>query len=253
MRTKKFSVPLACEMLERYLMIRQLYPQWFKNLDYKEPDLQALIDSGYIVPLPERHDGKLVIFSNAEKFDPYKFTAAHMVKIHSLVTETLMDDELNQVNGYVYVNDVAGFQMGHISLWSLKDIRNIVRCIQNSSPMRHKENHLLNVTGGLAKMVEFSISVMTDKLRKRTFVDKSLQDLHDKIDPKILPREYGGVMPMAEMIDKFKLKLKENRDRLLALDEMHIEIDENNCQLITEMNEELGMGIEGSFKKLQVD
>lgn len=132
LRTKKFSIPLTCEMLERYLIIRQLYPQWFRNLDCEDEDISQLLDNGYIFPLLERHNGRIVIFTCAEKFDPHKYTAAHMIKAHSLVTEALMDDEANQINGYTYINDVGGFQMAHVSLWSLKDIRNIIRCVQVS-------------------------------------------------------------------------------------------------------------------------
>lgn len=117
-------------MLERYLIIRQLYPNWFRNLDCEDPDLAEIINAGYLVPLPERENGKLIIFSCAGKFDPHKYTSAHMARVHSLVTESLMDDEMNQVNGYSYINDETGFQMAHISLWSLTDIRNILRCIQ---------------------------------------------------------------------------------------------------------------------------
>lgn len=117
-------------MLERYLIIRQLYPNWFRNLDCDDPDLAEIINAGYLVPLLQRDDGKMVLFSCAGKFDPHKFTSAHMARVHSLVTESLMDDEINQVNGYNYINDESGFQMAHISLWSLTDIRNILRCIQ---------------------------------------------------------------------------------------------------------------------------
>ncbi|KAF5275221.1 hypothetical protein FQR65_LT04255 [Abscondita terminalis] len=253
LRTKKFSVPLACEMLERYLTIRQLYPQWFRNLDSEDNDLTELVNSGYLVPLLEKHKGRTVIFTCAEKFDPYKFTAANMIRMHSLIAESLMDDEENQINGYVYINDVGGFQMGHISLWSLKDVRNVVRCVQNSSPMRHKESHFVNVSPHAAKLVEFSLSILSEKLKNRTFMHKSVNDLHDKIDPKILPKEYGGEVPLADMIEGLRAKVKENRKKILALDDMYIEIDERNCKLIEEMNEELGVGIEGSFKKLQVD
>lgn len=137
LRTKKFSVPLACEMLERYLVIRQIYPQWFTKLDCEDPDLADIINSGYLVPLLERDEqGRLLIFSIAGNFDPHKYTAAHMARVHSLVTETLMDDELNQIYGYTYINDEAGFQMAHISLWSLTDIRNILKCIQVSKTSR---------------------------------------------------------------------------------------------------------------------
>lgn len=84
-------------------------------------------------------------------------------------------------------------------------------------------------------------------------IHKSLDELHKNIDPKILPKEYGGEVPMSVMIEKFKETLKAKREAVLALDDMYIEIDEKECPLVSEMNEELGMGLEGSFKKLCVD
>lgn len=84
-------------------------------------------------------------------------------------------------------------------------------------------------------------------------IHKSLEELHQKVDKKILPKEYGGEVPIAEMVEKLKAKLKAQREQVLALDDMYIEIDEKNCPLVSEMNEELGIGLEGSFKKLIVD
>lgn len=82
---------------------------------------------------------------------------------------------------------------------------------------------------------------------------KSVEELYKNVDKKILPKEYGGEVPLSEMLEKFKKVLKEKREQLLALDDMYIEIDEKTCPLISEMNEELGIGIDGSFKKLTVD
>ncbi|XP_050300065.1 retinaldehyde-binding protein 1 [Anthonomus grandis grandis] len=253
LRTKKFSVPQACEMLERYLTIRQLYPQWFRNLDPLDKDLAEIIDAGYLVPLLDKENGTLVLFSCAGKFDPHKYTSAHMVRVHSLVTESLMDDELNQINGYTYINDESGFQMAHISLWSLTDVRNILRCIQNTTPMRHKANHFLNISPSAIKLIEFAVSLLNEKLKSRIFMYKSVDELHAKIDKKILPKEYGGEVPLAELVEKFKIHLKAKRDDILALDDMYIEIDEKTCPLVSEMNEELGIGIDGTFKRLTVD
>lgn len=253
LRTKKFSVPQASEMLERYLTIRKLYPQWFRNLDCEEKTLSEIIDAGYLVPLLERDQGRLVLFSCAGRFDPHKYTSADMIRVHSLVAESIMDDEINQINGYTYINDEEGFQMAHISLWSLMDIRNIVRCIQNTTPMRHKANFLINLSSAAVKLIEFGTAALSEKLKNRLYICKSVEEIYDKIDKKILPKEYGGEVPLAEMVAKFKEYLKEKREAVLALDELDIEVDEKNCPLISEMNEELGMGLEGSFKKLTVD
>lgn len=131
LRTKKFSVPAACEMLQRYLTIRQLYPQWFQKLDIEDKALEEIIDSGYLVPLLERDaDGRQLILSCAGKFDTYRFTSAQMARVHSLVCESLLDDEESQVAGYTHVNDESGMSMGLLSLWTLTDLKNMLGCIQ---------------------------------------------------------------------------------------------------------------------------
>ncbi|KAF3420121.1 hypothetical protein E2986_08334 [Frieseomelitta varia] len=251
LRTKKFSVPMAEEMLERYLTIRQLYPNWFQNLDIEDKDIEAIIDAGYLVPLMQRdRHGRRVILSCAGRFDPYKYTSAQMARAHSLVVEALMDDEENQIHGYTHINDESGLTMGHLSAWSITDIRNMLRCIQNSTPMRHKETHFVNIPSCAIKVIEFGISLLNDKLRNRILVHKSLDELKSAIDPKILPKEYGGEIPLCEMIANFKKTLREHRTRIKELDDMYIEIAATDSQYVS--NDDL-CGISGSFRKLEVD
>lgn len=82
---------------------------------------------------------------------------------------------------------------------------------------------------------------------------KTVEELHANINKKILPKEYGGEVPFDEMLEKFKAILTAKRDQILALDDMYIEIDEKSCPLVREMNEEMGIGVDGSFKKLTID
>lgn len=114
------------------------------------------------------------IFFFIGRFDPYKYTSAQMARAHSLVVEALMDDEENQVRGYTHINDESGLTMGHLSAWSLTDIRNMLRCIQNSTPMRHKETHFVNIPTCAIKIIEFGISLLNDKLKSRILVCKHM-------------------------------------------------------------------------------
>lgn len=76
-------------------------------------------------------------------------------------------------------------------------------------------------------------------------------DLKDSVDPKILPKEYGGVMPMAEMIDLWKKELASKRDRLLSYDNIKLLSDRG---IIKRRNKLLTDSMSsGSFRKLEVD
>jgi hypothetical protein len=254
LRTKKFSVRAACEMLEKYLTIRELYPAWFRRLDIEDPELEEIIDSGYLVPLLQRDEnGRQILFTNAGKFDPYRFTAAQMARTHSLISEAFFDEEENQVGGYTYINDESGLSMGHVSLWSFVDIRNILKCIQDSTPMRHKETHFINVPSYAFKLIEFVKSLLSEKLRKRIQLHRDMDEFKSKVDVKILPAEYGGTVPLKVMIEKLKQRLREKRLAILALDDMEIEVTKNSTNFGGSEDVDIDAGVVGSFRKLEVD
>ena len=254
LRAKKYSVPAATEMLEKYLTIRQLYPQWFQKLDINDPDIEALIDTGYLIPLPERDEnGRKLIFSAAGKFDTNRFTSAHLIRLHSLVCESLLDEEESQIAGYTHIIDDSGLAMSFIGIWSFTDIKNLVNCIQNSLPMRQKENHFVNLPSFANKLSEFILSVLSDKLKKRVFVHKTMEELQSKVDVKLLPKEYGGEVPLATMISDYKAKLRAQRDKMLALDDMQIELVKGAGYWGDNTDGDIAVGVIGSFRKLEVD
>lgn len=80
-------------------------------------------------------------------------------------------------------------------------------------------------------------------------------DLHDKIDCKLLPKEYGGVMPMSEMIKQWKQELEAKRERLLSYDSIKLLSDRGIIRRRSKnilVTDEVG-GVPGSFRKLEVD
>lgn len=67
--------------------------------------------------------------------------------------------------------------------------------------MRHKEVHAINVHPSLKFALDFGMSLISEKIRSRVKIYTSLEDAkNNKMDTSMLPKEYGGTMPMKEMI-----------------------------------------------------
>lgn len=73
------------------------------------------------------------------------------------------------------------------------------------------------------------------------------------MDPKLLPKEYGGTIPVSEMISAFKNRLRRQRAYILALDDMYIEVTKEAANMAGSDNSDIAAGMVGSFRKLQVD
>lgn len=82
---------------------------------------------------------------------------------------------------------------------------------------------------------------------------KNLDELKTKVDPKLLPKEYGGIVPLSEMIQIFKERARKHRAAILALDDMYIEITKESVNFAGNDDVDMDPGIVGSFRKLQVD
>lgn len=69
------------------------------------------------------------------------------------------------------------------------------------------------------------------------------------MDPAILPKEYGGTVPLRDMIEELKRKLVKHRDDLLALDDMVIDLYALEKNDLTQDIHSTA----GSFRKLELD
>jgi len=124
--------------------------------------------------------------------------------------ESLLEDEENQVRGFTYILDEGGITLSHLSLWNPTEMNKVFGVCERNMPMRHKKLNFVGLPTICSIVFECAKSLMTPKLRSRITMHKDMSSLHDVMDRKILPKEYGGVMPMAEMIGEYTLidKLK---------------------------------------------
>lgn len=75
---------------------------------------------------------------------------------------------------------------------------------------------------------------------------------------EVLPKEMGGKVPMAEMLELFKMELATSRNSLIALDKMKLLNDSGiigrrNCDKNNNSVSAKSEQVVGSFRKLEID
>uniref|UniRef100_A0A2S2QH58 Clavesin-2 n=1 Tax=Sipha flava TaxID=143950 RepID=A0A2S2QH58_9HEMI len=128
LRTKKFSLPMAQQLLLKYLNLRQKYPMYFTNLDCLNPAVNDLIDAGYMFVSPFRDNhGRRVIIGSAKGFDLQKFTSKDLGLTHMVTYETLLNDEVNQVMGFTHIGDLASISPAYITLFTPNEFATLIK------------------------------------------------------------------------------------------------------------------------------
>ncbi|KAB7502224.1 Clavesin-1 [Armadillidium nasatum] len=221
LRMKKFRVGDAQQILERYLRMRMDHPSWFRNLDFRDPRMEDLIDRGYFFALPERDDaGRRVFFSVAGCLDATRDTSSDMMKAVQIGLESLIEDEENQVRGFCYILDEKNVGFSVVTLWTPSEVSKAFHCSEKNIPMRHKEIHFVNLPISLYAVFEVAKTMLSDKIRKRFQVHNNVEQLAKSVPKRILPKEYGGTTPLKDIIVQYKKELEDVRGKILSLDEM---------------------------------
>lgn len=141
LRHKKFSIPMAQDSIEKYLLLRRytqegIFP--FQTLDINIPSMQRLLEEGYIFALPNRDAlGRRLVFYRAGVFKPSVFLNYQLLKLHGIVYETLLEDEENQIRGCVHIVDSSGFGFNYLTLFTPKEA---VRIARNAEVIYCNEN-----------------------------------------------------------------------------------------------------------------
>lgn len=117
-----------------------------------------------------------------------------------------MEDEENQIRGFVHMVDCSGLGLKHMTLFTPKEAVRIVKNCERIIPMRHKTVIAFNLSSSIKFAVDFGMALISEKMRKRINFFKDIGEC-DVIEKDILPKEYGGKVPMKEMIGESRVFL----------------------------------------------
>jgi len=146
--------------------------------------------------------------------------------------------------------------------------------------MRHKAFYTTISMPAMKFVVDFVISLVSEKMSKRVHIQKNL-DKFEKLNKSLLPLEYGGTIPMKEMIEMCKQEMELKRELIMSHDQMQtkeelysrsilygsakslkttiaaqMEDHEKKQQLKNKKRKgfmRLISNVQGSFKKLEID
>ncbi|XP_029836347.3 clavesin-2 [Ixodes scapularis] len=224
LRSRKYCMSSAQETFDRYLTVRTQHPTFFKCPDIMEESLRDLHAKGYFFPLFEKDsEGRTVVLGVAGALDPRIHKTIDIYRAFSMSFEALLEDEDNQKNGVTYILDESGFRISHLAHVNLRDVQKVMINGEKGWPMRHKNIHWVNVPRYISAIYDLALSMFSRKLQSRMFVHFEVSSLHEHIAPEILPKEFGGTIPVAVMADAWIKKLEELRDLLMSHDLMGVD------------------------------
>jgi hypothetical protein len=141
----------------------------------------------------------LIIISG--NIDPHKHKAEHVMKAIMVCFESLLEEDENQVLGFTYILDESGITTTHLAnLWHPSEMTKIWATTEKGMPMRHRSLEFLKLPLIVGAVFNFAKTLMSSKIQKRIVVYKNDADFKKNYDVSMLPQEYGGKIPMADMI-----------------------------------------------------
>ncbi|XP_035788639.1 retinaldehyde-binding protein 1-like isoform X2 [Anopheles albimanus] len=255
LRFRKFSVPMACEALERYLAMRETFPQWFKNLDHKEPALRQMLEDGVSVRLGTDETGRMVVHFRFAQFDVEKFNAMQEGRFTALIIESLLEWEEMQIGGVRVVADFRGSVMKHFGIWGVTDMKIFMDAVNRSYPLRLRQVHGVKFPKFAVPILNLLLTFASSKLRERIKCHENVESMAEHFEPSLLLKECGGLADPKALEADFLKHLEARHDVLLALDEMDIDTKHYSSLWASSSSEdhEVDAGVAGSFRKLAVD
>ena len=96
-------------------------------------------------------------------------------------------------------------------------MRKVFSICEKNLPMKHRDINLLMLPFPMWAVFEFCKTLLSSKIRKRFSVHSSLAKLVTKLGgADVLPKEYGGTVPLVDMTEKWMEELGKKREVLLG-------------------------------------
>ncbi|KAK5638250.1 hypothetical protein RI129_012545 [Pyrocoelia pectoralis] len=247
-----FSMEQAKTTIDTFFTIKTLCPEFFADRDPNSAKFQEDVKVGAYVPLPKyTPEGYRVIFCRIIDSDVNKYNFNDQVRSFDMSLMLWMMQG-GSSEGLIMVIDMNGITLGHMTKLSLMGMKKFFLYLQEALPVRLKGLHFINVVSFMDKIMALMKPFMKKELIDMLYLHTNTIDpLFKHVPLENLPSDYGGKAgPLSELYELNKKTMSENAE-FFKMDEK--QLGNESKRIGKPKNASDIFGVEGSFKKLDLD
>ncbi len=254
LRAKKFSIPKATKLLKHFFVSTNNLSQYFKDLDVTSPTMKDVLETGFVLVMPEKDkDGCVVLIYRPGVMDPTKFTATDLFRFEiAVVQRILLTEEETQIAGSCNIFDFTSFPKSLLTFLSFSDIKNMIYLLGNVMPARLKYFYIVGLPSFASQLFEWGAGFINKKLKNRLKFVKDYEELKKIVDVDLLPLEFGGKVPIKDLIRNLDENLQRDRELILWSNDVEVDLKGQSKNTVA-IQQEIGTSESGSFKALEFD
>ncbi|XP_068204368.1 retinol-binding protein pinta-like isoform X4 [Palaemon carinicauda] len=254
LRGCKFSLEKTKQKIDMFYTCKSMCPEWYTNRDPQDKKLRAILEMGVALPIPRvKENQRQLILGRPGHRDPRTTSFDDMARAVLILFDLLLEeDDSLIIRGVELVLDAGELSFQHAAQMTPQKIKMVSVLTQEGYPMRPKGLNYINTPAAFDTVFNIFKSFMKEKMKKRVHIHGSdLESLYKQVPKECLPVEYGGTNGTIEEIKDYWLKRVDARRDWLLEDEKY-GVDESKRPGKPKTTADL-FGIEGSFRKLNID
>ncbi|CRL02024.1 CLUMA_CG015172, isoform A [Clunio marinus] len=225
------NVDKSAEMLNNYYKLKKTSPEFFKNRDLQNREIQESLDHQDYVALPITPDNCILIFHRLSSFKPKHYVFDDAVKTF-IVTSEAYAYRHGPRSGTIFVFDLTGASLSHLRQPAISSLRKGIRFLEDGNPFDIKAIHILNSVSFFNSIIALVKPFIRSEILSKLHFHSSNMDyekFYQECIPKShLPSDFGGDLESVEVLHK------KHREELMELRDYFI--FEENQQLTSPKN-----------------
>ena len=190
LRARRFDQNEALKLLKNYHIHRKQRPEMFEKL--KNPKMiEKTLSAGVVCPLQGRSKNGSVVF--VTRFGKDRTTLQDCLAACCLTFERLLENEENQINGFVAIHDFSFLDTDVNLCIKPAQAARAMFFLQNGLPNRITKVFFLHQPTAFAAFFEIFQPLMKPSLREKNIMaGNEYKRIHDAVDKSVLPSIFMG-------------------------------------------------------------
>uniref|UniRef100_D3TPJ5 Phosphatidylinositol transfer protein SEC14 n=1 Tax=Glossina morsitans morsitans TaxID=37546 RepID=D3TPJ5_GLOMM len=252
LRGCKYSLEKVKKKIDSYYSLKSKFPVPFNIADVADTRFRHIFRLGLFLPLPNPlHDNGPRIFYIHGSL-PEMYSVEDAITVKSVLQDIFMlEDDYAVINGLIAIIDLTAFNFSYVFQLTPMVLKKFIAYDYEAMPLRVKAVHYINAPKIYDTVYKIFLPMLPQNHQNRIFFHSSLESLCQNVPLKYLPKDIGGENgSIAEMIDELDKKLDQYQDYFSKRTQWGVD---EKLRIGKAKDYNSMFGVEGSFKKLEVD